>query len=138
METNVTRFEEVIGKTIANIIQKQDLLVFEFDDGMFLKMFHFQDCCESVYIDDVCGNLDDLVGTPLLVAESVSNLNLPPAEEYNEFYTWTFYKFATVKGYVTVKWYGTSNGYYSERVSTELYENEDNYTYGYEPVKSYD
>jgi len=80
-------------------------------------MFHSQDCCESVTIDDICGDVQDLVGTEILVAEEVMSDDFGPKERYDESYTWTFYKFRTIKGSVDIRWYGTSNGYYSESVS---------------------
>ena len=92
-------------------------LVFENDTERFV-FFHYQDCCECVDINDIVGDLQDLVGEPLLIAEEVSG-EIPEHNHagYHESQTWTFYKFATRRGYVDVRWLGESNGYYSESVS---------------------
>lgn len=111
METHV--MEQLVGKTIFAAESGHDKVTMYCDDGRIYTMMHHQDCCEVVVLDDVCGNLDDLVGSPLLVAEVVTNRDEDPDYESA---TWTFYKFATVKGYVTLRWHGSSNGYYSESV----------------------
>jgi len=91
-------------------------MVFVAEDGRRFVFAHMQDCCETVNINDVVGDLNDLVGEPLLRAEESTNVDLPAPSKYAESYTWTFYKFATRKGYVDVRWLGESNGYYSESV----------------------
>jgi hypothetical protein len=97
------------------------------DDGVHFLFHHFRDCCECVEIEDIIGDLHDLIGTPLLVADMETNeyasgdpYGFNPykyeCDEEDGTYTWTFYKFATIKGYVDLRWLGESNGYYGERV----------------------
>jgi len=110
-------FKDLIGKTLTKCYQvDSDKLVFVVSDDEAYVLYHEQDCCESVDIEDIAGDLNDLVGHPILQAiESVSEGN--GKSEWTESCTWTFYNIATVKGYVTVRYYGESNGYYSESVS---------------------
>ncbi|HCT6924804.1 TPA: hypothetical protein OT661_005260 [Pseudomonas aeruginosa] len=111
---------DLLGKTIKQITGLEagsDSVDFECEDGSLFRMYHVQDCCESVSIDDIEGDASDLVGQPLVVAEDVSSDDFPaPPGDYVESYTWTFYRLATVKGFVVIRWLGESNGYYSESV----------------------
>ena len=112
----IKNFEDLKGHTLVKIENKWNKMIFTLENGERYMLYHEQDCCESVYIEDVIGDLDDLTGTPLLMAEEVSNFEEPEMGEKPESYTWTFYKLATIKGYVTIRWFGESNGYYSESV----------------------
>ncbi len=113
---NNVRVEDFIGKVFTSIVRDDDEILFTCDTGEQYKMFHGQDCCESVDIEDICGDLDDLIGNPILKASEDTN-NDNPKSDYNESCTWTFYNLSTIKGSVTIRWYGSSNGYYSESVS---------------------
>ncbi len=105
------------GKTLTSVERDgNEKLTFVTADGETYYMYHRQDCYESVTIEDICGDLNLLVGSPIVLAEEISNSDDPPQEAYTESYTWTFYKLGTAKGAVTICWYSTSNGYYSESV----------------------
>ena len=109
--------EELLGKVFTSVVNIDDeILRFHREDGKTFEVYHAQDCCESVSIEDISGNLEDLVGTPITMAEESLNSTDPSKDKWDESYTWTYYKFATIKGYVTIRWYGESNGYYSESV----------------------
>ena len=119
------QFEELKGKTLTAVEVSSDRgeVTFTVADGQKFRLYHSQICCESVDVESVAGDLADLIGSPLLQAEEVSNSDTWPEGVEKacepESFTWTFYKLATVKGSVTIRWYGTSNGYYLERVSFE-------------------
>ena len=121
---NRVSFSELKGKVLSSVENVNDEeIVFRTENGEAYKLYHNQDCCESVCVEDICGDLDDLVGTTILAAEEVENdpdlmpIGVPEPSGYlDESFTWTFYKLDTIKGGVTIRWLGTSNGYYSESV----------------------
>jgi uncharacterized protein YifE (UPF0438 family) len=132
--------ELLTGKTIesVNIGNADEQVIFNTTCGKKYIMEHQQDCCESVSLDDVIGDWEDILGTEILAAYESASEDLDEArrgvltpdeqfldklattphedpEDY-ESQTWTFYAIRTIKGTVTLRWYGTSNGYYSESV----------------------
>lgn len=123
----ISVYDELIGKVIVKIdnyvsaSDKEDSLIFHLSNGAVYKQYHENDCCENVFVEDINGDLDDLIGSKLIQAEE-STKEDPDADESG---TWTFYKFGTSKGYVTIRWYGCSNGYYSE--SADMIKIEDEY-----------
>lgn len=118
--------EDFVNKTIkeiigGNIYDSEMILVF---DDIKLIFYHEQDCCENVVIEEIDGDIKDLIGAPLLICEAVSNDEYQGqyarSDDEDDSHTWTFYKFATINGYVTVRWLGSSNGYYSENVDIRM------------------
>jgi hypothetical protein len=118
-------FDELVGKTFTrfDISPNKERVEIVCTDGSIYVMYHSQDCCESVAIESITGEVADLIGSPILVAEESSSNKDPEdrqassADRWCESFTWTFYKLATVKGWVDLRWLGESNGYYSESVS---------------------
>lgn len=113
----------LIGKTLTSVTNDNKEIVFCCSDGSEYKLFHNPGriCLEytlarfGATIDDIDGDFDDLVGSPIIMAEEVSNDTSDERYRDEDRVRWTFYKFATVKGYVTVRWFGTSE-YYSSSV----------------------
>lgn len=116
MKYKYANVSDLIGKTLISIEgakQYNDSIVFTCADGSKYEMSHGQECCETVNIKQIDGDIEYLIGQPIVMAECITELAKGKIQYYG---TFTFYKFATSKGYVTIQWLGESNGWYSEEV----------------------
>lgn len=115
-------FEDLFGEIIIHIadVGSGEGMEFTLLNGLKCRLIHYQECCESVTLEDTCGEIKDLLNSPILLAEEAMGPKDPPkmVRKY-ESETWTFYKLATIKGTVTFRWWGTSNGCYSETLDFE-------------------
>ena len=116
-------FSVLEGQTIKSIEGLEvgsDYVSIETQEGNKYTMTYYPDyCCVSCDIADVVGDVEDLIGQKIEVAEERSEEATKNNcdDKYLLSGTWTFYELRTIKGSVTIRWLGTSNGYYSESAS---------------------
>lgn len=120
----INTISDFIGETPYKVDLTEDrrILTFYMESGKVFKMMSDEDC-SYIRLYDIIGDLSDLEHSKILKAtEDINNEAL--GFESDDSYTWTFYNFATMKGYVTLRWLGESNGYYSETVDISIQDDE--------------
>lgn len=124
----IVPFETLVGLTfsvVRRLHEDERTIRDGADEGILFEgertfvLLHAQDCCEEVYLEDCNGNLNDLVNTEIVSAVRAVSEALETSK-CGDTETWSFYHLRTHLGDVTLRFVGSSNGYYSETV--DLYE----------------
>lgn len=105
---------ELKNKTLTLIEKGDNEIVFTTASGERYMMLHEQDCCESVVIETINGDLNSLVGSPITVA--LENVKSGESPNGYDSVTLTDFVLGTESARVEISWRGESNGYYSESV----------------------
>lgn len=114
-EINKTFLNKKITKIDGLSIDSTEVII-HFKKGK-IRFYHEQDCCENVSLEDFSGNVNLENERFYEIVEKKCNLG--PKDNYDDSFTWTFYTIKTSKGYLDLRFYGTSNGYYSESITIE-------------------
>lgn len=112
--------DELIGKTFTQVSRNDNEIIFKNDKETYV-LRHECECCETVYIEDIWGDLRSLENAAITYSIRTTSEDCPKSQDDMSF-TWTFFKFATINGWVDVRFYGSSNGYYSEDARLYKYE----------------
>ena len=107
----IVKFGDLVGKTLREVnVGGNSDITFVVDDKESYCMYHSQDCCENVWIEDICGDTNDLIGKTILFADESSS------DESDKGLRWTFYRIGTFNGTVVIRWCADTETYYSVQV----------------------
>ena len=78
--------DDLIGKTLVSITERvsrrvDDEIVFVATTGEKWRMWYQPDCCATAWIEDINGDLKDLVNSPIVMAEAVFDVKTPPVDK---------------------------------------------------------
>lgn len=119
---NKEELKEMVGEVPVHIhVERdtggEDYVKFSMASGRIFTVEHWRDCCEHVELEDLTGDIEAMVGHPIVVAEERVN------DEYDDnTEVWTFYTFRSHGGTVDLRWHGTGSGYYSVAVNVSIEE----------------
>ena len=114
---NSCDIKDMVGKKVLGIYYDEENFQILTDDGVY-AFYHEQSCCENVWLTQVDGISDKIIGSRIVIAEVVTKTGedgVIDTDKYNSV-TWSFYKIGTNKGMIDFRFQGESNGYYSESV----------------------
>lgn len=113
-------FFELKGKTLTDIKgleEGSEYQTFITDTEKYV-LEHQEDCCESVILTKIIGDVNSILNSEIVLAEDDIGANEPEwakDRSYYDSYTWSKYVIETKNGGRLEFWYlGESNGYYCE------------------------
>lgn len=112
----------LVGKVIDDIqINNEETEVaFFLSNGELMVLHHEQDCCEQFWLEDFDGEPYEICNCKIMSAEERIS-HEEEVRQVDDSATWTFYVIRSLRGTVTLRFCGTSNGYYSERCDIIVY-----------------
>ncbi len=125
MDPSRKPFRVLTGHTlewVTGLEKGSDCIRFLTTEGKRFRLRYIPDCCATADIEDIAGGTEeDLVGQTVVWAETLDSqheADAPPGHDTDSC-TWSFYVIRTQDTTITIRWYGESNGYYSESATFE-------------------
>jgi hypothetical protein len=114
---DMDKFKDLVGRKIKSISVHPYEVHFELDKGERYRLYHSQDCCETVGVNGVFGDISSIVGGDVTQAiEEVFSDHDPEGyvreeKEYRDYsYTWSIFKLVTTYGKLEIRFWGNPTG----------------------------
>lgn len=106
-----TKFKCLGNRTVVSVDTTSDTIVLGLDNGTRVCIGLFGHCCSSSYFTDE--SLEEAQQLLEARIQDVEDVEGEGGYEGGTRILWSFLKFTTDKGHVTLDWRNDSNGYYS-------------------------